>query len=79
METCICKNELALSKDEIIEKVIELLSDRGCYDIVVHDVYAYPLYANAHVSYKWRLNAWEKTVSLTNKMLVNCNGRYELY
>lgn len=73
------KLRLSLSKEEITEKVKEILTDRGCYDIVVHEVFSYPLYANVHVSYKWRLNAWEKTVSMTNKMLVNCNGRYELY
>lgn len=73
------KLRLNLSKSEITEKVKEILADRGCYDIVVHEVFSYPLYANVHVSYKWRLNAWDKTVSMTNKMLVNCNGKYELY
>lgn len=67
-----------LGEAEVIKKVTEILEERDCYDVVVHQVFIHPEWANVHVSYKWRLNAWEKVVSLTSKTLFFDNGKYEL-
>lgn len=67
-----------LGEAEVIKKVTEILEERDCYDVVVHQVFIYPELANVHVSYKWRLNAWEKVVFLTSKTLFFDNGKYEL-
>ena len=71
-------NDFPLSEAEVIKKVTEILEGRDCYDVVVHQVFIHPEWANVHVSYKWRLNAWEKVVSLTSKTLFFDNGKYEL-
>lgn len=71
-------NDFPLSETEVIKKVTEILEERDCYDVVVHQVFIHPEWANVHVSYKWRLNAWEKVVSLTSKTLFLIDGKYEL-
>ena len=67
-----------LTCQEISEKAKDILEERGCYDVIVHQVVRYPKCCSVHVSYKWRLDSWEKVVPMTARILVYRNGVYEL-
>lgn len=62
----------------MVEKLRKYHEDIGDYDIEFGEIYfRTPDYAEVPIKYKWKLNAWEKSVE-RNEVLVRVNGYWNL-